>query len=43
MDIHVLVDGDQSLRQAHELTELIEAELQKVLPRADVTVHPEPT
>lgn len=43
IDIHVLVDGDQTLRRAHELTEVIEAEIQKVLPRADVTVHPEPT
>ncbi len=43
VDIHVLVDGDQTLRQAHELTEVIEGEIQKVLPRADVTVHPEPT
>lgn len=43
IDIHVLVNGDQTLRQAHELTEAIEAEIQKVLPRADVTVHPEPT
>ena len=42
VDIHVLVDGSQSLRQAHELTERIEAELQMVLPRVDVTVHPEP-
>jgi len=43
LDIHVLVNGDQSLRQAHELTEVIEAEIRQVLPRADVTVHPEPT
>jgi len=43
VDIHVLVDGAQSLRQAHELTEEIERAIQNVLPDADVTVHPEPS
>lgn len=42
VDIHVLVDGAQTLRQAHELTEEIERAIQNVLPEADVTVHPEP-
>ncbi len=42
VDAHVLVDGDQSLRQAHELTDDIEAAIRHVVPDADVTVHPEP-
>jgi divalent metal cation (Fe/Co/Zn/Cd) transporter len=42
VDIHILVDGNQSLRAAHELTEEIERAIQKLVPDADVTVHPEP-
>ena len=43
VDIHILVDGNQSLRAAHELTEEIERAIQKLVPDADVTVHPEPS
>lgn len=42
VDIHILVDGNQTLRAAHDLTEEIERAIQKVVPDADVTVHPEP-
>ncbi len=42
VDVHVLVDGGQSLRQAHDLTEEVERSIQQVAPSADVTVHPEP-
>jgi cation diffusion facilitator family transporter len=42
VDIHVLIDGNQSLKNAHSLTEEIETAIQKLAPRADVTVHPEP-
>ncbi|HXX34287.1 MAG TPA: cation transporter dimerization domain-containing protein, partial [Thermodesulfobacteriota bacterium] len=42
VDIHILVDGNQTLRQAHNLTEEIERTIQKLIPNADVTVHPEP-
>lgn len=42
VDLHVLVDGSQTLQAAHELTERIEQEVQKLVPDADVTVHPEP-
>jgi cation diffusion facilitator family transporter len=42
IDVHVLVDGVQSLTQAHELTERIEEAIQAISPAADVTVHPEP-
>jgi cation diffusion facilitator family transporter len=42
IDLHVLVDGTQSLEQAHRLTEEIEGVIQQIAPGADVTVHPEP-
>jgi cation diffusion facilitator family transporter len=42
VDLHVLIDGRQSLRKAHDLTEQIEQIIAKIEPNADVTVHPEP-
>ncbi len=42
VDLHVLVDGGQTLTQAHDLTETIEKAIQEIVPGADVTVHPEP-
>ncbi len=42
VDLHVLVDGNQTLSQAHDVTELIESAIHEIVPRADVTVHPEP-
>lgn len=42
VDLHVLVDGGQTLTQAHDLTEFIEEAIHEVAPGADVTVHPEP-
>ena len=42
VDIHVLVDGNQTLKQAHNLTEEIERAIRRLIPNADVTVHPEP-
>lgn len=42
IDMHVLVDGRQSLSEAHRLTETVEAAVQDMIPGADVTVHPEP-
>jgi cation diffusion facilitator family transporter len=42
VDVHVLVDGGQTLQQAHDLTEEIERTIQRVAPGSDVTVHPEP-
>ena len=42
IDLHVLVDGSQTLTQAHRLTDAIEADIQAVIPNADVTVHAEP-
>lgn len=42
VDVHVLVDGNQTLSDAHALTEKIEQVIRQVAPEADVTVHPEP-
>lgn len=42
IDLHVLVDGGQTLAEAHRLTEDIEAAIHHMSPEADVTVHPEP-
>jgi cation diffusion facilitator family transporter len=42
VDIHVLVDGNQTLREAHNLTEEIEGTIRKLMPNADIIVHPEP-
>jgi cation diffusion facilitator family transporter len=42
VDVHVLVDGRQTLQEAHDLTEDVERAIQEVAPEADVTVHPEP-
>jgi cation diffusion facilitator family transporter len=42
IDLHVLVDGQQSLTEAHRLTDTVEAAIQEIVPGADVTVHPEP-
>jgi cation diffusion facilitator family transporter len=42
VDIHILVDGNQTLKEAHSLTEEIERVIQKLAANADVTVHPEP-
>jgi cation diffusion facilitator family transporter len=42
IDLHVLVDGQQTLLEAHRLTETIENVIQQMAPKADVTVHPEP-
>jgi cation diffusion facilitator family transporter len=42
VDIHILVDGGQTLKQAHDLTEEIEQTIQQFLPNVDVTIHPEP-
>lgn len=42
IDLHVLVDGSQTLAEAHRLTETIETAIRAIAPGADVTVHPEP-
>ena len=42
IDVHVLVDGRQSLEKAHELTDVVERAIQAEIPGSDVTVHPEP-
>lgn len=42
VDVHVLVDGNQTLKEAHDLTEQVEQAVRQLAPNADVTVHAEP-
>jgi cation diffusion facilitator family transporter len=42
IDLHVLIDGNKTLHEAHGLTEEIERCIRDFVPDADVTVHPEP-
>jgi cation diffusion facilitator family transporter len=42
IDLHILVDGRQTLAQAHRLTDTVETAIQAIAQGADVTVHPEP-
>jgi len=42
VDLHVTMDGESTLSEAHALTETIEKEIHKILPGSDATVHVEP-
>jgi cation diffusion facilitator family transporter len=42
IDLHVRLNGNLTLRQAHDLTEDIEQAIGKILPGSDITIHPEP-
>jgi cation diffusion facilitator family transporter len=42
VDLHVTMDGERTLNEAHAMTEKIEKEVRKLLPESDVTVHVEP-
>jgi len=42
IDMHVTMDGDCSLNEAHAATEAIERAIHKIIQPADVTVHVEP-
>jgi cation diffusion facilitator family transporter len=42
VDLHVRVNGQLSLREAHAITEQIESSIRLMVPNADVTVHAEP-
>jgi divalent metal cation (Fe/Co/Zn/Cd) transporter len=42
VDLHVTMDGNRTLNEAHALTEKIEKKVQELLPDSDVTVHVEP-
>ena len=42
VDMHVNMDGDITLRQAHAASEDVEKAIQAVIPLADITVHVEP-
>jgi cation diffusion facilitator family transporter len=42
IDLHVTMDDDLTLRQAHRIAEDIEDRIRERFPNADVLVHPEP-
>jgi cation diffusion facilitator family transporter len=42
VDLHVLVDGTQTLTQAHSVADEIESTIHQLAPGSDVTVHTEP-
>lgn len=42
VDVHVLVDSNLNIVEAHALTEQIEQVVKSAIPQVDVTVHPEP-
>ena len=42
VDLHVTMDGESTLNEAHAVTEAIEKEIHKILPGSDATVHVEP-
>jgi len=42
VDLHVMIDGNVSLKDAHRLTHVVEGAIREIEPSADVTVHPEP-
>lgn len=42
IDLHVLMDGEQTLTMAHALTDQIEETIKTLVPHADVIVHAEP-
>jgi cation diffusion facilitator family transporter len=42
VDLHMRMDGNTSLADVHDLTDQATAAVRKILPQADVTVHPEP-
>jgi cation diffusion facilitator family transporter len=42
IELHLLVDPQRSIQEVHDLCDQIEADIQKRLPGAVVTIHPEP-
>jgi cation diffusion facilitator family transporter len=42
VEVHVWIDGNQTLAKTHDQMDVIELAIRNVLPNADVTVHPEP-
>jgi len=42
VEVHLLVDPDSTVRQVHELTDSLEAEIRQRLPGSVITIHAEP-
>lgn len=42
IDLHIMLDGDLSLNQAHSICDEVEVELKSIFSPCEVTIHPEP-
>ena len=42
IQMHLEMDGDMTLRQAHHIADEVEADIMKVFPNAEVLVHEDP-
>jgi len=42
IDLHVMLDGDLSLKQAHSICDEVEDEIKSIFSPCEVTIHPEP-
>jgi cation diffusion facilitator family transporter len=42
IDMHIMVKPDQHLDEVHAIMDRVEVTLHELVPRADITVHPEP-
>ncbi len=42
VDLHITLDGNMKLSEAHAVADKVEQAVAEILPGADVTVHPEP-
>ena len=42
IDAHVVLEGSLSLNEAHRILDNVEAAVRRTIPRADITIHPEP-
>jgi ferrous-iron efflux pump FieF len=42
IELHLELDGDLNLEQAHDITDEVEARIRAAFPEADILVHQEP-
>ena len=42
IDMHLTLCGKLTLAEVHDITDMIELAIQKAIPKADITIHPEP-
>ncbi len=42
IQLHLVLDGEMSLRRAHDISDAVEAEIRAAFPRADIIIHQDP-